>query len=122
MPGISLDIKTESQDIWKQMKFSRMAPNRTKRQSPYGNYGASGSGSCCACTQGSPGPRGQPGDDGEPGRDGFPGREGDNGIAGKYLPAPPPGTNACQKCPTGAPGPPGLPGKFELHQEINLKI
>ncbi|CAD6195821.1 unnamed protein product [Caenorhabditis auriculariae] len=101
--------KAESQDIWKQMPFSR-TKILTKRQSPYGNYGATPAGSCCACTQGAPGPRGAKGEDGEGGNDGLPGRDGQNGRSGKYLPAPPPGSNACQKCPPGPPGPPGLPG------------
>ncbi|CAJ0606708.1 unnamed protein product [Cylicocyclus nassatus] len=102
--------KGESKDIWKQMSFSKPGNVITKRQTPYGNYGAVPAGACCACTQGPPGPRGPPGEDGAPGVDGFPGRGGLNGRNGKYLPAPPPGTNSCQKCPPGPPGPPGLPG------------
>ncbi|VDO16365.1 unnamed protein product [Haemonchus placei] len=102
--------KSESRDIWKQMTFTKPSDIRTKRQTPYGNYGGVPAGSCCACTQGMPGPRGPAGEAGQPGVDGFPGRNGPNGRNGKYLPAPPPGTNACQKCPPGPPGPPGMPG------------
>ncbi|PAV65209.1 hypothetical protein WR25_14532 [Diploscapter pachys] len=63
--------QAQTKDIWKQMAFTRDGAIRTKRQ--YGGYGASkmsmGSppGSCCACTQGMPGPRGPAGEDGDDG-------------------------------------------------------
>jgi len=63
------------------------APGNAKRHrregdNPYGasSYNAAGggssAGSCCACSQGQPGPRGEPGKDGQAGKDGY------NGIPG----------------------------------------
>lgn len=55
--------KQEGRDIWKQMTFG---PKREKRaagsayesgSNPYGASSYSGSGACCACSQGAPGPR-----------------------------------------------------------------